>query len=45
MGLGLRQAVSYAIDRQAILDAVVLGCGEIAYGPLQRNVYNHSVIM
>lgn len=33
-------AINYAIDRQAILDAVLLGCGEIAYGPLQRNVYN-----
>ena len=35
-------AINYAIDRQAILDAVVLGCGEIAYGPLQRNVYNDA---
>ncbi|MDO4475755.1 MAG: ABC transporter substrate-binding protein [Lachnospiraceae bacterium] len=33
-------AISYAIDRQAILDAVLLGCGDVAYGPLQRNVYN-----
>lgn len=33
-------AISHAIDRQAILDAVLLGCGEVAYSPLQRNVYN-----
>ncbi len=33
-------AINYAIDRQAMLDAVLLGCGEVAYGPLQRNVYN-----
>ncbi len=35
-------AISYAVDRQAILDAVLLGCGEIAYGPLQRNIYNYE---
>lgn len=35
-------AISYAIDRQSILDAVVLGKGDIAYGPLQRNIYNSS---
>ena len=33
-------AISYAIDKQAILDAVVLGRGEIAYSPIQRNIYN-----
>ena len=33
-------AINYAIDRQAIVDAVLLGRGEVAYGPLQRNVYN-----
>lgn len=32
--------INYAIDRQAIINAVLLGHGEIAYGPLQRNVYN-----
>ena len=31
-----------AIDRQAILDAVVLGRGVTAYGPLQRNIYNNE---
>lgn len=35
-------AVCYAIDRQAILDAVVLGHGEVAYSPLQRNIYNNE---
>ena len=35
-------AICCAIDRQAILDAVVLGRGITAYGPLQRNVYNNE---
>ncbi len=35
-------AICCAIDRQAILDAVVLGRGVTAYGPLQRNVYNNE---
>ncbi len=35
-------AINYAIDRQAILDTVLLGCGEVAYGPLQRNIYNYA---
>lgn len=35
-------AINYAIDRQAILDAVLLGYGEVAYSPLQRNVYNYE---
>lgn len=35
-------AISYAVDRQAIIDAVLLGCGDIGYGPLQRNVYNYE---
>lgn len=33
-------AVCYAIDRQAIIDSVLLGQGMPAYGPLQRNIYN-----
>lgn len=37
-------AVCYAIDRQAILDAVVLGHGVVAYGPLQRNIYNNETM-
>lgn len=35
-------AICYALDRQAILDAVVLGHGIVAYGPLQRNIYNNA---
>lgn len=33
-------AISCAINRQQMVDAVLLGKGEVAYGPLQRNVYN-----
>ena len=33
-------AVCYGIDRQAIIDAVLLGQGMPAYGALQRNIYN-----
>lgn len=35
-------AINYAIDRQGILDAVLLGRGDVAYGPLQRNIYNYA---
>lgn len=35
-------AVCYAIDRQAIIDAILLGQGITAYGPLQRNIYNNE---
>lgn len=35
-------AVCYALDRQAILDTVLLGQGMTAYGPLQRNIYNNE---
>ena len=34
--------INYAIDRQAIVDAVLLGHGEVAYAPLQRNIYNYE---
>ena len=37
-------AVCYALDREAIVDAVLLGQGEAAYGPLQRNVYNEPEV-
>ena len=37
-------AICCALDRQAILDAVVLGHGIVAYGPLQRNIYNNEDI-
>lgn len=35
-------AVCYAIDRQAIVDTVLLGHGMAAYGPLQRNRYDYE---
>ncbi len=35
-------AISYGINRQEMIDAVLLGEGEIAYGPLQRNIYNNA---
>lgn len=37
-------AVCYAIDRQAIIDAILLGQGIPAYGPLQRNIYNNEAV-
>ncbi|MGL4913690.1 MAG: ABC transporter substrate-binding protein [Romboutsia sp.] len=40
----LANALSYGIDRQAILDSVLLGHGEIAYSPLQFGPYNNSDI-
>ena len=35
-------AISYAIDRQAIVDAVLLGEGFPAYSPIQLNEYNYD---
>ena len=35
-------AISFAIDKQAILDAVCLGHGMLAYSPIQRNEYNYE---
>lgn len=35
-------AVCYGIDRQAIIESVLLGQGMPAYGPLQRNIYNNE---
>ena len=34
--------ISYAIDRQKMVDSVLLGEGIVAYGPLQRNKYNNE---
>ncbi|MDO4546017.1 MAG: ABC transporter substrate-binding protein, partial [Bacillota bacterium] len=36
--------LSYAIDRQAIIDSVLLGHGQIAYSPLQAGPYNNPDI-
>ena len=38
----LPAALSYAIDRQAIVDSVLLGHGEAAYSPLQMSDYNNA---
>lgn len=35
-------AICYGLDREAIIDAVLLGQGIVAYGPLQRNIYNNE---
>ncbi|MBR1810727.1 MAG: ABC transporter substrate-binding protein [Clostridia bacterium] len=35
-------AICYGIDRQAIVDSVLRGHGTVAYGPLQRNIYNNE---
>lgn len=35
-------AICCSIDREAIVDAVLLGQGMPAYGPLQRNQYNNE---
>lgn len=35
-------AVCYAMDRESIINAVLLGQGMPAYGPLQRNIYNNE---
>lgn len=37
-------ALSYAIDRQAIVDTVLLGKGEAAYSPLQKGNFNDDTI-
>ena len=37
-------AICYAIDREAIITAVLLGQGIPAYGPLQRNRYNNEAV-
>ena len=37
-------AFSYAVDRQAIVSSVLLGKGEAAYSPIQKNEYNDPAI-
>lgn len=37
-------AMCYAINRKAIIDTVLMGQGMVAYGPLQRNVYNNEKV-
>lgn len=38
----LPEALSYAIDREAIVKSVLLGNGEVAYSPLQMSSYNNE---
>lgn len=40
----LPAALSYAIDRQPIIDSVLLGKGKVAYSPLQMSEYNNPDI-
>lgn len=40
----LTNILSYGIDRQAIVDSVLLGEGEAAYSPLQKSQYNNQDI-
>ncbi len=40
----LANILSYAIDRQAIVESVLLGEGEAAYSPLQTGEYNDASI-
>ncbi|MEG0168100.1 MAG: ABC transporter substrate-binding protein, partial [Ruthenibacterium sp.] len=37
-------AVCYGLDRKAMINAVLLGQGMEAYGPLQRNIYNNEAV-
>lgn len=41
---GLPAALSYAIDREAIVRSVLLGQGQAAYSPLQKSAYNNPNI-
>ncbi len=38
----LPNALSYAIDREAIVDNILLGYGDAAYSPLQMGKYNNA---
>ena len=40
----LPAALSYAIDREAIVDSVLLGYGDVAYSPLQMGPYNNPSV-
>lgn len=40
----LPAALSYAVDRQAVIDSVLLGHGRMAYSPLQSGPYNNDGI-
>ena len=38
--VNVRQALNYATDSQAVVDAIAHGYGQIAYSPLQKNKFN-----
>ena len=38
------KALSYSVDRKAIIDSVLMGMGEAAYSPLQMSEYNNENI-
>lgn len=38
-------AINYAINKKAIIHAVLLDQGMVAYGPLQRNIYNNEDVI
>jgi ABC-type transport system substrate-binding protein len=40
--LQFRQAINHAIDRQAVLDAVFEGMGNVAWGPFPEDFYGYS---
>lgn len=40
----VRQAINYAVDRDALVKGVLLGWGKAAYGPLQMNWANHDKV-
>lgn len=40
----LIKAMNYAFDRQEMLNTALLGEGEIAYGPLQKNIFNNEAV-
>lgn len=40
----LIKALNYAFDREAMLNTAILGEGEVAYGPLQKNKYNNETV-
>lgn len=37
-------AISLCIDREAMLESVLLGMGEVAYSPIQRNEFNDETV-
>ena len=40
----VRQALNFAVDREALVKGVMLGWGKAAYGPLQLNWGNNSAV-